>query len=425
MPRGLVPFKEFVQSLAQTSIAEFAQDPTTKVTTAARFNEMRAYLLDHYQGVTVPHSFMDEDGQIWDCVPIDQQPSLKGTGLKVATPPPSLPVAPAEGQPAAKENTIMLQAQLTPDRKDHLGNVMHCPKGTIPIRRITLDEMTRFETLDRFFHKGPFIEGGKGHPRHGGGKVLEKEATAAVAPTHKYAHAYQVVKNLGGHSFLSVWQPGIGANQVFSLSQHWYAGGAGPKLQTVECGWQVYPGKYGTSKPCLFIYWTADGYNKTGNYNLDKKAFVQTNPAWTLGGSLSPVSTYNGAQYELEFSWYLYKGNWWLYLKGTTASSAVGYYPTSLFGGGQLATCALDIDYGGETVGTTSWPPMGSGHFPAEGFGKAAFQRNIYYFPVAGGGTNASLTVSQQSPACYKISLRANGTWNPYFYFGGPGGAGC
>ena len=410
-----------MQSLQQAKLESFITDPATKVSGGSQFDEMRSYLLNHYEGVSVHHSFIDEDGQTWDCVPVDQQPSLKGSGLKAATPP-DMPVAPKEKAAKTKEKTIEIAAQLSPDRKDHLGNAMYCEPGSIPIRRVTLDEMSRFETLDHYFRKTPFGKGG--HPRHRGGKV-EGTTIEAVPATHKYAHAYQVVKNLGGHSFLSVWQPGIGANQIFSLSQHWYAGGSGNHLQTVECGWQVYPGKYNTAKPCLFIYWTADGYTNTGNYNLDRAAFVQTNHAWTLGGSLSPVSTYNGPQYELEFAWYLYHGNWWLYLRGTSAQQAIGYYPTSLFAGGQLATCALDIDYGGETVGTTSWPPMGSGHFPAEGFGKAAFHRNIYYYPTTGGSANSSLTASQPSPACYKINVLSGGSWNPYFYFGGPGGSCC
>ncbi len=422
MPKKLIPFNEFVSSLKQTTVEEFRQDPATKVSSASNFDEMRVYLSEHYSGMAVPHSFMDEDGQIWDCVPLDQQPALKGTGIKAATPP-DMPMYQAEhGTTATAEKPVEVKAQLSPNRKDHLGNAMFCPKDTIPIRRVTLEEMSRFETLDHFFHKGPFLNQG-GHSGHG--KVEQSGTITDVAATHKYAHAYQYVPNLGGHSFLNIWQPGIGANQIFSLSQHWYVGGSGSNLQTVECGWQVYPGKYNNSKPCLFIYWTADNYNKTGNYNLDKKAFVQTNPAWTLGGALSPVSTYNGPQFELEFAYYLYQGNWWLYLKGTSYKEAIAYYPTALFNGGQLATGAQEIDYGGETVGTTSWPPMGSGHFPAEGFGKTCFQRNIYYFAKTGGSVNASLTASQPSPACYKINLLSGGPWNSYFYFGGPGGTGC
>lgn len=425
MPKKLVPFGEFVNSLKQTNLTTFKEDPATKVSSTANFEDMRSYLADHYSSITVPHSFIDEDGQIWDCVPIDQQPALKGTGKKAASPPPDrLPAIEGNHATAVKEKPITLQAQLTPDRKDHLGNTMYCPDGTIPIRRVTLEEMSRFESLDRFFRKGPFLNQ-KGHPRHEHDKVEELDKIAGVAATHKYAHAYQNVNNFGGHSFLNVWQPSIGANQIFSLSQHWYAGGSGANLQTVECGWQVYPGKYGNTKPCLFIYWTADAYTHTGNYNLDSKAFVQTNSAWTLGGALSPISTYNGGQWELEFTYYLYQGNWWLYLKGTSYKEAIGYYPTSLFKGGQLSRFAQEIDYGGETVGTTSWPAMGSGHFPAEGFGKAAYQRNIFYYPTTGGGVNSSLTASQSSPNCYKISVLSGGSWSPYFYFGGPGGSGC
>ena len=201
---------------------------------------------------------------------------------------------------------------------------------------------------------------------------------------------------------------------------------AGSPVQTVECGWQVYPDKYRSNRPVLFIYWTADGYNTTGNYNLDKSAFVQTNRAWAFGGALSPVSVFGGQQYELEMTFYLFQGNWWLYLKGTTAAHAVGYYPASLFGTGPLARAATTIDYGGETVGSGSWPPMGSGSFASAGWQRAAYQRDVYYFPPTGGALQASLSNAQPSPRCYTVSnLSATAPWNKYFFFGGPGGSRC
>ncbi|RYY20594.1 MAG: DUF4409 domain-containing protein, partial [Sphingobacteriaceae bacterium] len=186
MPKKLIPFSEFVSSLKQTEVKEFSHDPETKVKSAGNFEEMRVYLADHYSGVTVPHSFMDEDGQIYDCVPIDQQPALKGTGIKAETPP-DLPVAKAERDTkTTSPKTVELQAQLSPNRKDHLGNAMFCPKGTIPIRRVTLEEMSRFETLDHYFHKGPFLNQG-GHPQQGKGKIEGSETIEGVAATHKYA----------------------------------------------------------------------------------------------------------------------------------------------------------------------------------------------------------------------------------------------
>ena len=72
-------------------------------------------------------------------------------------------------------------------------------------------------------------------------------------------------------------------------------------------------------------------------------------------------------------------------MKGTNSSNAIGYYPASIYNNGALSRHAESIDYGGETVGTTSFPPMGSGAFANAGWQKAAYQRQIYYFPTAGG----------------------------------------
>ncbi len=244
-----------------------------------------------------------------------------------------------------------------------------------------------------------------------------------TAGVHKYAHAYQIVNSLGGGNFVNVWDPSVGP-QIFSLSQHWYAGGS--PVQTAEVGYQVYPQKYGTTQPCLFIYWTADGYQKTGCYNLDCSAFVQTNKNWILGGTLSPVSKTGQPQYELNIYFYLHQGNWWLYLGGGAASNAVGYYRASQYGSGPMATHATDIDFGGEVVDTTSWPPMGSGAFANAGWQKAAYQRAIEYFPTSGGAVSARLTPQQPSPACFTINVEsAAAPWSEFFYFGGPGGTGC
>ncbi|MDH6128278.1 neprosin family prolyl endopeptidase [Kitasatospora sp. GP82] len=111
----------------------------------------------------------------------------------------------------------------------------------------------------------------------------------------------------------------------------------------------------------------------------------------------SPASILGGARYETEVSWYLFAGNWRLYLGGTGASDAVGYYPASLFGGGQLAGNAVDIDYGGEVVDATAWPPMGSGAFADAGWQFAAYHRDVYCFPTTGGGQEASSANPQLS----------------------------
>src|SRR3954454_2491561 len=307
---------------------------------------------------------------------------------------------------------------------------MHAPDGTIAMRRLTMENLRRFQTLRHFFQKSPYGSGKppqpgqppKSNPQSGGAPP----ANPAVPQTHRWAHAFQNVNNHGGHSFLNVWDPPIGANQIFSLSQHWYTAGSGDNLQTAEVGWQVYPKMYKNTRPVFFIYWTADNYKSLGCYNLTCPAFVQTNSTWAIGGAISPWSVAGGVQKEIEVTFFLTGGNWWVYVGGGAAGNAIGYYPTSLYRNGAMATQATGIDYGGETVGTTSWPPMGGGAFANQGWQHAAYQRDIRYFPSAGGNVVASVTPAQASPQCYTVSVsKLNPPWNETIYFGGPGGNNC
>jgi len=189
-------------------------------------------------------------------------------------------------------------------------------------------------------------------------------------------------------------------------------------------GWQVYPALYGDAQPHLFTYWTADNYTNTGCYNLSCSAFVQTSTAYTPGMAIGPSSVSGGPQYSIELAYWLTGGRWWLYVNGTSGSNAIGYYPVSLYQGGALASQAAEIDYGGETTGTTSFPPMGSGAFANQGWQRAAYQRTIGYWPPSGGAmVNASLTPSQAWPACYTAQVQMYAApWFETLWYGGPGG---
>lgn len=382
-------FERFIDSVRVARHDTFLAGAQTRVRDENSFAGMKQHVVKLYDGVSVHHTFSDENGQIFDCIPIEQQPSVTRVPSPRVAKPPELPAVPAlSGNP---QDHSRAEPQLASEMTDPFGNSRSCPPGLIPFRRISLEELSRFESLDHFFRKSPVGSRGR-HP------LLSTPSAAAA--THKYAHAYQIVNNLGGHSFLNVWQPSVATNQVFSLSQHWYASGTGNAVQTVEAGWQVYPGKYNNSSPVLFIYWTADGYQKTGCYNLECAAFVQTSNKWSLGGALSASKT-GGTQVELEVAWYMSAGNWWLFLNG----NPIGYYPGAQYNKGPLATSADSIDYGGETVGTTSWPPMGSGAFASAGYKNAAYQRSIYYFGLDRKAQWAKLTGVQPSPSCYKIAV--------------------
>jgi len=417
-PKGFASLKAFLDSVQSTNYAALSARAGSKVAHPDAFGEMKAYILKLYDKTEAPHSFMDESGAIYDCIPIEQQPALRGSREsvpKAPDAPSSVPDAPhATGRSDEKRNDHLIASPLGPDHKDRHGNVMHCPSGTIPLRRVTLEDLSRFPTLKDFFRKGP----------RGAGRPPRAIEPPTVPATHRWAHAFQNVSNGGGHSFLNLWDPPIGANQIFSLSQHWYVGGSGANLQTLECGWQVYPAFYGDTKAHLFTYWTADDYNATGCYNLTCPAFVQVSSSFAPGMALNAVSVVGGAQYIIELTYWHTGGRWWFYYNGTSGSNAIGYYPDSLYKGGALAGNASEIDYGGETVGTTSFPPMGSGHFAKEGWQKAAYQRTIgYYKPAGGAMVNAGLTPSQSWPACYtaKVTMYAS-PWFETLWFGGPGG---
>jgi hypothetical protein len=418
-PKGIPSLRAFLASLESAEFQEFAVRPSSRVANEDAFSEMKSHILGLYEEVEAVHSFVDETGAIFDCIPIEQQPALKDSPEAVPKAPelpPTEPADDAEGTAQGEQDDrqpTMAGWPLSANRKDWYGNVMHCPPGTIPMRRVTLGGLARFPTLQAFMRKGP---GGAGRPP----RAVEP---ATVPATHRWAHAYQKVHNRGGHSFLSLWRPSIGANQVFSLSQHWYIGGSGGNLQTAECGWHVYPRLYGDAQAHLFCYWTADAY-RTGCYNLTGSAFVQTSSSFAPGMTLGPTSVDGGQQYEIELAYLHANGRWWLYFNRTQAINAIGYYPDTLYRDGALKSSGAEIDYGGETMGTTSFPPMGSGAFANSGWRHSAYQRTIGYWPLSRSAVvNANLAISQAWPGCYTAQTNLYAArWYETLWFGGPGG---
>uniref|UniRef100_J3M3F3 Neprosin PEP catalytic domain-containing protein n=1 Tax=Oryza brachyantha TaxID=4533 RepID=J3M3F3_ORYBR len=296
-------------------------------------------------------------------------------------------------------------------------NGEECPDNTIPIRRTKEEDVMRATSVTTYGKKTHgSIPIPLDHPHH---------HLAGVTDGHHYGVAYATgdANYYGTKVTINVWQPTIATPGDFSLAQLWISAGsyANNDLNTIEAGWQVYPTIYGDDNTRLFIYWTSDAYNRTGCYNLACSGFIQTNTQIVLGGTLSPVSTYAGAQYVFDYLVWkdLEGGNWWLQAGG----NYVGYWPSSIFT--LLQTGVADsVQWGGEVYSPQITTPMGSGHFSEEGFGMATYSSVIqvvdssnYLKPPNDVGLIAPL------PNCYNIMSDVSSTtsWGTYIYYGGPG----
>ncbi|KAI3817529.1 hypothetical protein L1987_11324 [Smallanthus sonchifolius] len=198
----------------------------------------------------------------------------------------------------------------------------------------------------------------------------------------------------GAKAILNVWEPNV-TGYDFSLSQIWVIADVPTRpVNTVEAGWHIYPNVHKDSLPRLFTYWTPDGY-RSGCYNMVCPGFVQTNQKVCLGAAIDPISTYNGQQYDVAFmiSKDPKNGDWWL-----TVRSEV------------------------RDLGRHTSTQMGSGHFQDEGFGKAAYARNLEVVDEDN-KLNAvyDLQLLADNPNCYGVKNGYSDAWGNYIYFGGPG----
>ena len=387
-----------------------AELPIDRVKNQEERERMENYLSDFQQGQQVVKTIVGPSGEMIDCIDLYSQPAIRKHQIardQVQFAPRTFPdyLAGDSLTQATGYSTENMLLEMTGDT---------CPAGTIPIQRLTMETLNRFETLDDFFKKGH----GYIRPPCGG--------DGGSPAGHEYAHAYRYVDNLGAEAAFNLWSPYVERSNEFSLAQIWVVRGTGSDLETIEAGWQVYRDLYGDWRSHLFIYFTPDAYGSGGGYNLTTGDFVQTNSTVYIGGGFTNYSAIGGAQYYIKLL--IYKdgtdGDWWLRYGDTW----VGYWPRSVFDGNGLRDQADQIDFGGEIVnvetdGRHTRTDMGSGRWPYEGYGYAAYTGNIKYVDLSRYYQNATgLTVSVTDNMCYDLDLtESTGGWGVYFYFGGSG----
>src|SRR4051794_28044344 len=132
-PSGIQSLKEFIKSVEAAEPRQMLRAMGDVAASHDAMGEFQAHVLRHYEGVEAAHSFMDENGSIFDCVPVELQPSLRALGEALAKPPE--PPA-ARGGSRSDDRRTERVAPLREDREDAHGNRMAAPIGTIPLRRL-------------------------------------------------------------------------------------------------------------------------------------------------------------------------------------------------------------------------------------------------------------------------------------------------
>ncbi|KAF3959113.1 hypothetical protein CMV_016043 [Castanea mollissima] len=350
-------------------------------------------------------SIESPDGDIIDCVDINKQPAFDHPLLKnhtIQMKPSSYP----KGFSNSESNDVSSNSEPKFTQPWHLNG--RCPEGTIPIRRTKEEDLLR---------AGPATNYGR--KKHHNISNAQSKVDLSI-----HEHAVLVEdgdKYYGMAAAMNDWKPYTQDRTEFSLSQFWMkAGEYGQDLDTIEAGIMVYELLFGDKETRIFTYWTDDGYQSTGCYNLACSGFVQIDNKIALGATVAPYSIYGGTQRQVKF--YVWKdiygkGDWWMNI----AERNFGYWPSSLFS--ILSNSASEVHWGGEVVnfkrdGQHTTTQMGSGHFPEEGFGKASFigdlhvidSRQLFRVP-----RNTHTVVS--NPNCYNLIDDAEDA----FFFGGPG----
>ena len=121
-------------------------------TAVAEFERMKAHILRYYEDVHPVRSFLDPAGQPVDCVPFEQQPTVRATQ---AVGHPVLQTSPRPTPPASDATPPTEAPESTTSRAEAPKRPPLCPPGTIPLLRLTLERMISLGTFDNFFRKTP------------------------------------------------------------------------------------------------------------------------------------------------------------------------------------------------------------------------------------------------------------------------------
>ncbi|KAL3646917.1 hypothetical protein CASFOL_009461 [Castilleja foliolosa] len=227
---AFIIFTSSVNSVQSVNVKNTNQSSDQLRVESEKLKHIKDYLWKIYKPAV--KTIQSPDGDLIDCVLSHQQPAFDHPLLKRQWPltaPSGIP-----NGPTSHNNTINENFQVWRMSGES------CPEDTVPIRRITEEDVLRASSVRTFGRK----------PHH-----VRKES---IGDNHEHAIVYVKGSYNGASAVMDVWAPTVETSSEFSLSQVWVMAGSLRKgdLNTIEAGWQVYPDIYGDNAPRLFIYWT-------------------------------------------------------------------------------------------------------------------------------------------------------------------------
>lgn len=321
-------------------------------------------------------------GDIYDCIEFHKQPAFD--------------------HPLLKNHTFKMGEEIVSTKSPKLEMLtnqdVECPKGTIPIRRTTREDLIRTRSLSS-------------------NAAPDKQYRAGI--TYKAKGIGESIYGAGG--LFNVWTPSVTQDQS-SSTEIAVQSGSPEELNVIKYGWTVDQELYGNIITRSFAYWTGDGGKNTGCYNTLCSGFVQVHDKYTPDMPIYNTSTICGTQIALRVSIYLDRQSGRCYLT-LLDSIQIGYWPIELFPA--FAPGATYIYWGGRVKAGKNGitPPMGSGRIPNEYPACSGFFQHLKYIDT----NNQQLQPEQieHTVECHEHYAAEYYPDDNILHFGGDGGDNC
>jgi hypothetical protein len=378
--------------------------------TASEAERVKAFLDARYLASDVQYSFHTKFNETIDCIGYLKQPGVKALAAAGT---------PVTAVPSAAPRPATLPDFAFDGAPDDQGNARACPAGTVPLLRMTADDIAKRGGFDAFMNAN--TKKGRAHvdPAHGSSRAPD-----SAGPNYAHVQSdYTGAANLsGGYAVFSVWNPShvYVAQPNHSIAQTWLLGSGSNGLETVEVGWTVDSSLNGDNDPHLFVFSTNNNYSG-GCYNVNPycpPTFVVESGAWMTPG-MTLASGIVGAHHNY-ISLETYYGSE-AGFNGWTISGVGAYHSTSF--SGSFQTMAWGFSAGGEVYDQTgTWVfPIGSGSAVNAGDPNTASVSWLENLPVGGSWTTSSFSSPYSTISDYS-ALASAGPINNYstagFYFG-------